>query len=168
MPPMADEAIARVYETCSFMAHPDLLDGMARLCVWIDPLGSISSDTGISASRLDCDARFGTATAAKVFTGAKSLTIWCHQTVFRGADCAVLMRFRNVRNVTRARVMGDCDAEVVKWLQRLMESEDPIEQESWHGEDELWRQRLYSSICTVPNVTMELTRLRDTRELLET
>jgi hypothetical protein len=69
---------------------------------------------------LDIDPQFTAAQAATAFSGAEYLEIRVWQAQFAACDYAVLNLFTAVRGVQFARVGGDVDAELAKWLEARM------------------------------------------------
>ena len=106
--------------------------------------------------RLDVDPRFTEEQATEAFTGANELTVDCTEAMFRSAGCGVVMLFRGVRGVGRARVKGGgVDEGVRAWLEDVMMSPvgEKREVDGWKERvvgDDVWATR---GLDTVRNVT---------------
>lgn len=136
-----DEATSLLYAPHIFHAHPSLLTSLPHLTSAAKPVLYPSVINLISrwqiCLRLDTDPQFTAAQATAAFSGAEYLEIRVWQAQFEACDYAVLKLFDGVRGVQFARVGGDVDARLARWLEEQMML--PKEEEC--GEDEvcLWK-----------------------------
>ncbi|OAG02443.1 uncharacterized protein CC84DRAFT_1062960, partial [Paraphaeosphaeria sporulosa] len=119
-----DEATALLYAPHIFHAHPSLLASLPHLTSSAKPVLYPSVTNLISrwqiCLRLDTDPQFTAAQAAAAFSGAEYLEVRVWQAQFEACDYAVLKLFTAVRGVQFARVGGDVDAKLARWLEGQM------------------------------------------------
>ena len=119
-----DEATSLLYAPHIFHAHPSLLTSLPHLTSAAKPVLYPSVINLISrwqiCLRLDTDPQFTAAQAATAFSGAEYLEIRVWQAQFEACDYAVLKLFTCVRGVKFARVGGDVDPKLARWLEEQM------------------------------------------------
>ncbi|KAF1978767.1 hypothetical protein BU23DRAFT_412932, partial [Bimuria novae-zelandiae CBS 107.79] len=149
-----DEATSLLYAPHTFYAHPALLTALPHLTSSAKPVLYPSVISLISrwqiCLRLDTDPRFTAAQAVAAFSGAEYVEIRVSQAQFDACDFAVLKLFTGVRGVQFARVGGDVDAELARWLegQMMLPREMCRENEAclWKGKGEVLCGRCYEKV----------------------
>lgn len=134
------EALHFLYGLNTYLAHPNLLNGLPRLRLYYDtirvaPLIALIRRFHIRI-RLDCDPNFKKEKAAAAFTGMEELTIEVFQAAYGGSDHKVLELFEGVRAVGKSRVYGSVVAfpRYVAWLERSMMCAEGEDIEEFDGE----------------------------------
>ncbi|KAF9732782.1 hypothetical protein PMIN01_09640 [Paraphaeosphaeria minitans] len=119
-----DEATPLLYAPHIFHAHPALLTSLPHLTSSAKPVLHPRVADLISrwqiCLRLDTDPQFTAAQAAAAFSGAEYLEVRVWQAQFEACDFAVLKLFTGVRGVRFARVGGDAEARLARWLEGQM------------------------------------------------
>lgn len=152
-----DEATSLLYAPHTFHAHPSLLTSLPHLTSVAKPVLYPSVINLISrwqiCLRLDIDPQFSAAQAKAAFSGAEYLEVRVWQAQFEACDYAVLKLFTGVRGVQFARVGGDVDPALAKWLEEQMML--PMEEEcqgddmcSWSGAGETLCGRCYEKVSS--------------------
>ncbi|PSS12890.1 hypothetical protein M430DRAFT_36116 [Amorphotheca resinae ATCC 22711] len=123
-----EEAKQILYGCNTFLAHPNLLNGLPRLRLYYDTISNTSLIALMTRYhirvRLDCDPNFSAHQAEKAFTGVEELVIEVFQAQFGSSDHKVLRLFERIRGVKRVKVYGSVSAfpEYVSWLEDTMMS----------------------------------------------
>ncbi|KAF2439796.1 hypothetical protein P171DRAFT_323980, partial [Karstenula rhodostoma CBS 690.94] len=151
-----DEATQLLYAPHIFHAHPSLLASLPHLTSSAKPVLYPSVINLISrwqvCLRLDTDPQFTAAQAAAAFSGAEYLEVRVWQAQYEACDYAVLKLFTAVRGVQFARVGGDVDATLARWLEAQMmlprEEGDCQSDETclWKGAEEMLCGRCFDKV----------------------
>lgn len=72
--------------------------------------------------RLDTDPRFKEESVTEAFSGCEELEVEATEAMFRSAGVGVLMLFKGVRGVGKAKVGGSVTDSFAKWLENSMTS----------------------------------------------
>jgi hypothetical protein len=151
------EATALLYAPHIFHAHCSLLTSLPHLTSSAKPVLYPSVISLISrwqiCLRLDIDPRFTAAQTAAAFSGAEYLEIRVWQAQFQACDYAVLKLFTAVRGVQFARVGGDVDADLARWLEErmMLPREKACQSEEvclWKGVGEVLCGRCYDKVSS--------------------
>lgn len=168
-----DEATALLYAPHIFHAHPSLLASLPHLTSSAKPVLYPSVTNLISrwqiCLRLDIDPQFTATQAAAAFSGAEYLEIRVWQAQFEACDYAILKLFTAVRGVQFARVGGDVDAKLARWLEEQMmrpkeEGCEEVCQDdevcSWTGMREMLCGRCYDKVSSLGTGVLRLQEVR--------
>ncbi|MCJ1393542.1 hypothetical protein MMC18_006417 [Xylographa bjoerkii] len=124
----------------SFRAHSSLLTSFPH---FVDPARPLTSRFYISlirkwriSVRLDTDPNWSKRQVTDAFSGVDELLVEVWEASFGAAGVRVLEGFWGVRGVGKARVIGCVEKPLVRWLERVMESEVGLEVDGWDGGDE--------------------------------
>lgn len=161
-----DEATALLYAPHVFHAHPALLTSLPHLTSFAKPVLYPSVTSLISrwqiCLRLDTDPQFTAAQAAAAFSDAEYLEVRVWQAQFEACDYAVLKLFTDVRGVQFARVGGDVDAKLARWLEGQMmlpREEGGCQRDEvclWKGPGEVLCGRCYDKVSTLGKGVMRV------------
>lgn len=124
---ISSEATPILYAENTFTAHPTLLTSMPYLVnparpIYLPQVCERIRRWHVSV-RLDCDARYREEDVTQAFSGAQEVEVEAKEAMFRSAGAGMLMLFRGVRGVERARVMGSVEREFAVWLEGAMMAE---------------------------------------------